>query len=565
MTTGSAESRQAGNAHLVFPKGQPNPRALAFASALPPDPEHLLVVLDWVTDGHLAQWEPVGRLLADGDRPVRLVLGRPDPQGPAAIGQWLAERLRRPVTVAVGPLGPAAGGALFVPADSAGGWIRYGHGLLPQYVSRRFPRPDWDGLLPWDTMRAGVDIVAEPLPAGVWLRGDLPPHRHQEHRRWLMNTAPSAVDQLDLVLGCPGTPAVPLADVAEYWQGLPGPARAAVRFVPYGPVERDRGLPMDRLLAELLGEPVAVWSELHRPAAAPQAVAVPEPPVPAVVGPASAVGAAGTELPTRPVPDAPPAQPAQAVRAAGTHPVAPPPSTDATGPDADRLWLRATFGRRFNALASAVSRLLSRSPGLRGAGTLSDEISDLVAVQLYLDGDAEELAAALRAGGFGEHLRLGRCIEAGLHRLPTHRGAVALRARLSRAELDWYGAAGTVTEWGIARARAAGPAGLPGNVDVLIWSSTARRAGALDPAYAGLVLFRPGTAFRVLTTRFGEHPAVLLRELLHDEADQAVASGSGVDRFALAGLAAAEQAWAGNAHPPEYRLDQPPGLIVTPA
>ena len=168
-------------------------------------------------------------------------------------------------------------------------------------------------------------------------------------------------------------------------------------------------------------------------------------------------------------------------------------------------------------------------------------------------------------------MAFARCIAAGLRRLPSHRGAVRLRATLTDAEWRWYGSRPVVTEWAFCPALADGAVRLPGTVDFLIWSATGRRTSVLAPEVPGQVVFLPGTSFKVLQVRDGERREVLLRQLSDRETSgdaQAGANPAPFDDFALAGLEKAQAAWAGRGEdgelPEEHagRFGSPPGLIL---
>jgi hypothetical protein len=250
-----ADSLPAGHALLVFPAGRLDPRAQLFAAGLAADHEHLLVVADWPV---VARWEPVARLIAPEHRAVRLVVGRPGPNGSQAIAHWLVFRLGQAVIAADGAVVPAAGGGLFVRPGSGAGWLRYEPDGPPRYLSRRFPQPAWDRLVPEGIVPAGTATVAEPLPAGTWLRPRLAPDASGIHQKPLLSDLSSHPEWLYLVLGCPGADAVLLADIASYWRTLPGEARATVRFVRYGPVQSAEPALLGQALADRLGATVAV-------------------------------------------------------------------------------------------------------------------------------------------------------------------------------------------------------------------------------------------------------------------------------------------------------------------
>jgi hypothetical protein len=243
------------------------------------------------------------------------------------------------------------------------------------------------------------------------------------------------------------------------------------------------------------------------------------------------------------------------------------------GIDKERLWFQRSFSREYGATASLVARVLSQSPGLRGgAGSArQDVLTDLVAVRLYLTEHGPGIDHAVRTAQVGPHVPFARCVASGLRRLPSYRGAARMRATLADAEWKWYGSRRLVTEWAFAPALADGTVALPGTVDFLIWSVTARRTSLLAPEVDSQVLFLPGTSFKVLRVRDGEQREVLLRELAAGEIgpDGQVETGEvPLDEVALTGLEKASDAWSrgrqGEELPEAHarRFGGAPGLIL---
>ncbi|BCJ52689.1 hypothetical protein Asp14428_41640 [Actinoplanes sp. NBRC 14428] len=188
----------------------------------------------------------------------------------------------------------------------------------------------------------------------------------------------------------------------------------------------------------------------------------------------------------------------------------------------ERAWLRSTLSREFDAAASSVSRLLSEYPGFQAD---PDTMVDAVAVRLYLSAVGEGVDDALRDGDVGPQVPFARCVTGGLRRLPSHRGATVAAADLTADELGQLAERGTLTDWGFVQALTDPAAGLPGDVDVLIWSMTGRRTRLLEPeddhGAEGRVVFLPGTGFKVLQVvepgLDGSRGKLLLRELAPDE------------------------------------------------
>jgi hypothetical protein len=238
----------------------------------------------------------------------------------------------------------------------------------------------------------------------------------------------------------------------------------------------------------------------------------------------------------------------------------------------ERTWLRQAMSQEYDAAANSVMRVLSETPGLRGdAQTSPDLLTDLVAARLYLTGEPQQIDDAVRAGQVGPHVPFGRCVTAGLRRLPSYRGATRVRATLADDEWQWYDGRQLVTEWAFFPALAAGQPPLTGAVEFLIWSMTARRANLLEPSVRSQVIFLPGTNFKVLRVRAGDRREVLLRELSASEIDadgQVEAGRVALDEIALNGLERVSVSWrqaaAGEELPARYsrRFTSPPGLIA---
>ena len=248
-----------------------------------------------------------------------------------------------------------------------------------------------------------------------------------------------------------------------------------------------------------------------------------------------------------------PAQPPAPVAAAPSEKVAnvrvqPVPKAAACAAPSDRDiakerdWTRRNFSSLYHSVSGSISRIMSESPGLRGASRsdANDALTDLVAVKLYLSGDSGQVDKAVKAATVGPHVPLARCVASGLRRLPSYRGCSLVRTLATPAERAWFREGRLVTEWGFCAARTNVAVADVGDTDFLVWSMTARRTGLVDPARPDQVLFVPGTSFKVLRVDDeGERHAVLMRELLSSEIgdDGSVdATRVPLDEIALAGL-----------------------------
>lgn len=256
------DGRRVGHVLLVHARGRVDPQALAFAGGLPEDPDHRLVVLDLPTELPEASWPALARLLGRRDGGLRLVAGRRPRGGLLPLGQWLADHLDRTVLVGDGDVVPAAGGVLYIPGDGGSGWVRLKPGRPAVPVSRRFPAPIWEFSVadrPWDTSDRAV---ADPLPSGVWLHPRAGETVLGDHRGKLEARLACQRDLLTVVLGCPGTPELPLDDISRFWGSvLPG-ARSQVRFVRYGPLAVPGNDADGQVLADRLDSPVVVYNGL---------------------------------------------------------------------------------------------------------------------------------------------------------------------------------------------------------------------------------------------------------------------------------------------------------------
>jgi hypothetical protein len=92
--------------------------------------------------------------------------------------------------------------------------------------------------------------VVEPLPGGVWIRDTRDVDLIREHWQWLVTALPCQPQALAVVLGCPGTPPLPLDDIARFWAELNDEDRHRVRFIHYGPVQTT-GVSLGQALADL--------------------------------------------------------------------------------------------------------------------------------------------------------------------------------------------------------------------------------------------------------------------------------------------------------------------------
>lgn len=190
--------------------------------------------------------------------------------------------------------------------------------------------------------------------------------------------------------------------------------------------------------------------------------------------------------------------------------------------DDEREWLRHTLGKDYAELARPVSRIFAEHPGLKGDHSVSaeDALVDATVVRLFLGGPGPVVNSGLRSAIIGPHVPFGRCMLAGMSRLPSFRGATIYRTTPAPAEWDLYRDHPAFPDWGFVTALAAPCEAQEGDTDVAIWSLTGRRTGPLEPDgpyhVQDRVLFAAGTSFKVLELREpapGRRGAILLREL----------------------------------------------------
>ncbi|MFD0276379.1 hypothetical protein ACFVHB_21090 [Kitasatospora sp. NPDC127111] len=306
-----------GGALLIHPKGGPDGRAVAFARGLARDERHTLVVVDLAAGAAEREWTAVARLLAPARYgSLRLVFGRGDRTEVGQAAARIAERLGREVIAPDGEVTPTVTGGLFVPAHHGDGWLRYRPGRAAERDGQRFPKPSWEFSTPVRPWPAGPHAVAEPLPAGVWLRSTREEPTDAE-RRHLVEAVPADPELLLVVLGSPGAPAVALDDVARFWGTVLPSARPAVRFVLHGTLDTPASVDPGQVLADALGHPVVRYAAL--PAAVRDAAG-------ALVAPARAGQGRDAELVNHPAagprsaPPAPGMAPAASVAAAAGLP-----------------------------------------------------------------------------------------------------------------------------------------------------------------------------------------------------------------------------------------------------
>ncbi|MCY0960239.1 hypothetical protein [Streptomyces sp. H27-H5] len=251
-----------GDAILVHPKGRLDERAADFAGGLAHDPQHTLVVVDLPAGVLADEWAAVAKLLSPSRYgSLRLVFGRDKGEDVRTAAGLIANRLGRLVLAPDGALVPTAAGGLFVPGDDGAAWLRFRPGRAAEPDAQRFPKPDWEFAVPARPGAAGARTTVQPVPCGVWLRHtDEGPLLGRGRRA--VEAVPTDPGHLLVVLGSPGAPPLPVADVARYWDTvLPG-ARSAVRFVVHGTLDTPGAIAPGQGLADALGDGVVLYAGL---------------------------------------------------------------------------------------------------------------------------------------------------------------------------------------------------------------------------------------------------------------------------------------------------------------
>ncbi|MET8946759.1 hypothetical protein ABZX30_25135 [Streptomyces sp. NPDC004542] len=256
-------AHRAGEAWLLAPAGSADPRALSFTAGLARDPVCTVLVADLPDGADQNTLEQLARAVPPGEGDLRLLFGRPPRPGAVRAARQLADRLGRTVTVASGILSPTPGGGLFIGPDGGTGWVRCAPGAPDEPDSRRFPKPSWESALP-DVPHLLGTTMAEPLPAGLWLRPAQESTGLQEHRARLSGELRVSAELLTVVVGAPGEAEPPLADVVRLWNVLPERLRPDVRFVCYGAARLSGGRHFGDVLAQVVGEPVRLYNGLPR-------------------------------------------------------------------------------------------------------------------------------------------------------------------------------------------------------------------------------------------------------------------------------------------------------------
>jgi hypothetical protein len=536
---------------------------------------------------------------ADVRPKVRFMQYGPTRPGSRAFGHDLADTLGEEVTCYTGiPVGQPESPSVFtVRPDGSHGWNTYAQafsyrpGAQPRLGEHRAPLPDLPEVAP-GVYRYADDAVLEVVHSGLWVR----PPREPAHAAAVRGTALDPITNGLLYDTSNEAQAERMRAVAESVAArLDYPARLASRLRPAG---TSPDLPSAEPEPE--SEPAAAPEPPEMAAESPPAAELELPWLATLIGTGSFIPsqnrASGDSRITRLLDGSPdeaddPLAPEGAESAtirlrrvpvgkprpesvtepglAALEPIArePAPSAVATAPPADagvaqpplepttaaytpaedRAWLRERWPADYDAEAADVKQVLAAHPKLAGA------LPDAVAVRWYLAGRDGSIDGSPRAGDAGPHARFGRCVAAGLERLPGYRGSTTTTVTLTPAQWEYLRDRPVLAERGFLNLLTRPCANLPGDVDLLVWSSSGRRTAALEPPAGGVadrVVFLPGTRFKVLATVEPDSSArgrILLRELAATEVDAAGRvdhNRSSLDEFAKISLGRAAERWS---------------------
>ena len=503
-----------------------------------------------------------------------LVLSAPwaSPERLVALAAGLAQELDRDVRAVVGvPMRTGSGdSAMVLGPDGSPAWEPYLTELTALPKRGRVVASAWrhreNGWTPMAPAVFGVRALPgrllEAIPAGLWLRTDGPPA--DPATRLL---PPDPVRPL-LVLGEPGLPLAPdvFEQLGELLEGLPSGNRpgllvnvplsteeeAIARFVARTHrlhwVERAGDDILALVTAPTSGpgsgsevpEPALPASEVPKfvqPPAWPEPVTDPAPVATTTSGiaysalvPATPVVPADTRVPPDIAEAMEPGElPGEEPGEAATIPLSPitfatdgSPVRPGASTPADREQLRVMLGPAFVRLVNRADQIATRLPGLRST-PIDDIKADLVAVLLHhtdtgVPATRAELVAAARSDRASHLSAYLTCLTSGLRRLPSHHGAVLLGAIAGERELQQYTAGSLLIEPAPVAALPAHDVDLGTPVEFAVWSTTGRRTALFgNPGDEPVVVFPPGTRFRVLNVRPGSGPGtpsrVLLREI----------------------------------------------------
>ncbi len=233
-------ARAAGQGVLVYSESDSSLLADALVEALPQEPLWMPVVVTVPvrsTPAGLADLvaSAVGPIRSSRVTGVRLVLSDAGAPGPDSPAQLLADRLGVEVMAADGSILLVGSELLFVaPGRGSGGWrCFHPDGSTWLQIALRHPAPPWEYDLPAHGLPLRSGLVAEPIPAGIWVHGpDLGLGMLSDQ---VFGIAP-ADDRILLVVGGPDSAAAGEDDIEEIVSLLPPATRKLVHQIGYSTV-----------------------------------------------------------------------------------------------------------------------------------------------------------------------------------------------------------------------------------------------------------------------------------------------------------------------------------------
>ena len=260
------EPAPAANASVVFagatlvvgpPEGA-SQAALTLARSLPADRGRTVVVIDFPPGGESTFWQSAANALR-GRGGIRLAVSFAGSMRPTAPAQWLAAQLQAEVIAPDGALTTVPGAAFVTGSTGYGSWLRFLPGASPTPFGRRFPVPAWEAMDPNSAWPTGDVGIAEPIPAGLWLRAQSVPFDPNSQDARAIVALPCRENVLTIVIGGPGQPSIPTEEICKLLNALSSAARSRVRLVQY---DIEAGAEQAQDVAEQLGEPINFYTGL---------------------------------------------------------------------------------------------------------------------------------------------------------------------------------------------------------------------------------------------------------------------------------------------------------------
>ncbi|TDC92567.1 hypothetical protein E1161_12600 [Saccharopolyspora aridisoli] len=187
---------------------------------------------------------------------------------------------------------------------------------------------------------------------------------------------------------------------------------------------------------------------------------------------------------------------------------------DHASTEEDRQQFKKSLGWKYDAATRSVTRLLAERPGLRGGMPVDDAmLTELAAVHVFATSDQREFVNAIRTGDVASHYPFISCLAGGLRRLPSLQGLVVRGGPGDAETVEEYVVGSELVEPAPMLGVSDESAPVPGSVELLIWSVTARRLGGLaSDENSADVVFPPATSYRVLAVE-ADAGRVLLTEV----------------------------------------------------